>query len=367
MRFVDKPLAAKIIVGVIFAGVALVGVGSPAFATTCPSVTPVAQGDIANGADYTVCNFDDFTFAGLSGDSINFSLTHLTNTSFNGATFTNSDFGNASGGSQDFRAAAMTTSSFNLADLSHSQMNSLTIFAGSSLHYTELSDVSGAGANFTGADLYNARLYRSNFVGANFTNAIFTDVLFVNVFNLVGPDLSGANLTGATGLTSLNLADAILSPTTICPDGVVLGAHAGDCFAPFAALTPTFDVPVATADGFTVNVTNYSGAYGFSASILSGAGAVSVGTASGAILPLRVTGLGVGATATVRVDTSIGSPGSPVTAFADVSGTALAGSVLASTGVNAVPPLVVVALFIGAGLGLRLKPGARRLKRARLS
>jgi uncharacterized protein YjbI with pentapeptide repeats len=366
MRFVARPVVAKIIVGVVFAGAAIVGVGSPAFATSCPVTTPVLQSDIANGADYTVCNFDNFSFAGLTGDSINFSITHLTNTSFSGATFSNSNFGNASGGGQDFRAAAMTTSSFNFAGLSGSQMNSSTSFAGSSLHYTELSDVSGAGADFTGADLYNARLYRSNFVGANFTNAIFTDVLFVNVFNLVGPDLSGANLTGATGLTSLNLADATLSPTTICPDGVVLGAHAGDCFSPFAALIPTFDSPVATVDGFTVNVTNYSGAYGFSASILSGAGVVSVGTASGAMLPLRVTGLGVGATATVRVDTSIGSLGSPVTAFGTVSGAALIESALASTGVNALPPLVMAALFLGAGVGLRLRPGARRFKRARL-
>jgi len=72
--------------------------------------------------------------------------------------------------------------------------------------------------------------------------------------------------------------------------------------APSPALTPAFDTPVSTADGFTVNVTNYDSAYAWTESV--DAGSVSAGTASGSTLPLTVTGLSAGASATITVNTT---------------------------------------------------------------
>ena len=68
------------------------------------------------------------------------------------------------------------------------------------------------------------------------------------------------------------------------------------------ALTPTFDTPVRTAGGFTVNVTNYDANYTWTPSVSSGS--VSAGTPSGLMLPLTVTGLSAGASSTVTVTTS---------------------------------------------------------------
>ena len=67
-------------------------------------------------------------------------------------------------------------------------------------------------------------------------------------------------------------------------------------------LTPTFDTPVRAAGGFTVNLTNYDAAYTWSPSV--SAGSVSAGSVSGSTLPLTVTGLSAGASATVTVTTT---------------------------------------------------------------
>jgi len=70
-----------------------------------------------------------------------------------------------------------------------------------------------------------------------------------------------------------------------------------------AGLTPTFSTPVATADGFTVNVTNYnSPTYTQTASVSTGT--ISVGTPTGSIWPLTISGLSSGASAVVTVTTS---------------------------------------------------------------
>ena len=64
-------------------------------------------------------------------------------------------------------------------------------------------------------------------------------------------------------------------------------------------LTPLFDAPVSTTDGFTVSVTNVDPAYTWTPSVT--AGTLVVGTVSGALLPLTVTGLSAGASATITV------------------------------------------------------------------
>jgi outer membrane protein OmpA-like peptidoglycan-associated protein len=79
---------------------------------------------------------------------------------------------------------------------------------------------------------------------------------------------------------------------------VIIRALASDPPAP----TPTFDTPVRTAGGFTVNVTNYDAAYTWTPTRT--AGTVTAGTPSGSTLPLTVTGLSAGSSSTVTVTTS---------------------------------------------------------------
>jgi hypothetical protein len=62
---------------------------------------------------------------------------------------------------------------------------------------------------------------------------------------------------------------------------------------------PLFDKPKSRAGGFTVNVTNYSTEYVWSATV--DAGHVRTGTAAGTTLPITVTGLQPGQRATVEV------------------------------------------------------------------
>jgi hypothetical protein len=89
---------------------------------------------------------------------------------------------------------------------------------------------------------------------------------------------------------------------------------------------PTFDTPRSTADGFTVNVTNYSTDYAWSAT--TDAGQVSTGPATYRNLPIIVTGLQPGQRATVTVSADM--PGLD-SSRAIVTGTALPSSAGQST------------------------------------
>lgn len=62
--------------------------------------------------------------------------------------------------------------------------------------------------------------------------------------------------------------------------------------------SPIFNTPVATADGFTVDIINYDAAYTWDDPTVS-AGVVSIATTSGSIRSLVVTGLSVGQSATI--------------------------------------------------------------------
>lgn len=97
-----------------------------------------------------------------------------------------------------------------------------------------------------------------------------------------------------------------------------------------AALKPTFGTVTRTATGFTVNVTNYNPAYMWAAS--TNAGTVTVGTPTGSTLPLTVTALTAGQSATVTVTTSRTGYAS---GSAAVSGTALASTPSAPQNVTA--------------------------------
>ena len=70
------------------------------------------------------------------------------------------------------------------------------------------------------------------------------------------------------------------------------------------ALVPSFDTSTATADGFTFNVTNYNANYSWSGQITAGSGTVTIGTPNGLILPITVSGMGSGATSSIRISTT---------------------------------------------------------------
>ena len=110
--------------------------------------------------------------------------------------------------------------------------------------------------------------------------------------------------------TSFVLAYGGPSPAGVAVTGTVLSAPR----------VPIFDTPVPTADGYTINVTNWNGSWGWVPSVSSGS--VQAGTPSGSTLPLTVTGLVASASSTVAVTTTRST-------YADGSGSAI-GAALAA-------------------------------------
>lgn len=68
------------------------------------------------------------------------------------------------------------------------------------------------------------------------------------------------------------------------------------------ALTPTFSLPVTSNTGYSVNFTNYDSL--FNLVVITSAGQVTSGTPVGSTLPLTVTGLTTGQSATITISTS---------------------------------------------------------------
>lgn len=81
---------------------------------------------------------------------------------------------------------------------------------------------------------------------------------------------------------------------------------------------PQFSTPVATTDGYSVNITNYNSGYIWGAPTVS-AGVVSITTTSGSIRSLLVTGLSSGQSATITQELSLNS----ISESATVTGAAI--------------------------------------------
>lgn len=118
---------------------------------------------------------------------------------------------------------------------------------------------------------------------------------------------SGSVAAGTASGSTLPLTVSGLAPgasATVTVDttrtGYVNGSATVAGAALFIARTPTFSSPVSTADGFTVNVTNYDDSWVWA--MFVSAGTVTAGTAVGSTLPLTVTGLATGGSAMVTVD-----------------------------------------------------------------
>jgi uncharacterized repeat protein (TIGR02543 family) len=94
-------------------------------------------------------------------------------------------------------------------------------------------------------------------------------------------------------------------------------------------LTPIFDTVTATADGFTFNVTNYNASFTWFGEITAGSGTVTLGTPSGVNLPVTVSGMGSGATSSIRMRTTRSTFD---TATATTAGTALSAALTPTFG-----------------------------------
>ena len=132
-------------------------------------------------------------------------------------------------------------------------------------------------------------------------NPAFTYVVTSNVGQLTMGTAVGARwpftITGLAGnqvaTITVTTSQAGFSTVTTTTTGTAGRA---------VALVPLFSTPVATNDGFTVNITNYNALYNFAASV--SAGVVSVVSTVGSVRTLSVTGIGLAATATVTVATT---------------------------------------------------------------
>ncbi|MDP4013155.1 MAG: fibronectin type III domain-containing protein [Candidatus Nanopelagicales bacterium] len=142
---------------------------------------------------------------------------------------------------------------------------------------------------------------------------------------------SGAAAINGTGLVTVTgLAPGASSTATITTNrtGYAEGTADVEGTALAAGLTPTFDAPTSTADGFTVQVSNYDADYTWGASATSGAAAIN-GTGL-----VTVTGLAPGASSTATITTNRTGYAEGT---ADVTGTATPGPPGAPTGVRGVP------------------------------
>lgn len=126
------------------------------------------------------------------------------------------------------------------------------------------------------------------------------------------------NSRGSMGLTRVYKEE--LTPTHITD----LYNASKNTYQLQAALNPTFGTPTATADGFTVSITNYDAAFTWATPTVS-AGTVAITSTSGSTRVLTVTGLTPGASATITQNTSrTGYANGTATA----TGTATTGSAL---------------------------------------
>ena len=154
----------------------------------------------------------------------------------------------------------------------------------------------------------------------------------VNVTNWNGswtwtPSVSSGTVTAGTGsgttlpLTVTGLTPGALATVTVqtARTGYVEGSATTNGTALLSARTPAFSSPVATADGYMVNVTNWNGSWTWTPSVSSGT--VTAGTGSGTTLPLTVTGLAASASAVITMATERTDY---VTGTATVSGTSRA-------------------------------------------
>jgi hypothetical protein len=112
--------------------------------------------------------------------------------------------------------------------------------------------------------------------------------------------ISDTGLVTVTGVAPLTSSTATITATRT---GYSNGTATVTATSTTGVLTPTFGSPTATADGFTVSITNYDAAFTWATPTVS-AGTVAITSTTGATRVLTVTGLSPGASATITQNTS---------------------------------------------------------------
>lgn len=243
----------------------------------------------------------------MSITGVDFSTADLAGAQFgpNGPAFTtlsSVSFGNNSSHGVNFNHAHITGSTFYLTDLASSDFAD-TILTGTTFHFAHLE-------------------------GSSFINADFTGVTIINSW------LGGANLS-YSNVTQAQLDDAILTPTTICPDTYPLGDHVGNCFSTLKAPIPTVTAPVVGTTGFTFDITNNNpDYYTFTVVVTAGPGVATLGTPSGSTLPVNVTNAPPGSPTIVTITGSIGSGASQVVSTTTYNYQEQVAAELARTGIT---------------------------------
>ena len=144
-------------------------------------------------------------------------------------------------------------------------------------------------------------------------NSAFTYAFTTNAGAVTKGTANGSTLP--LTITKLaNTASATLTASTTRTGYMPGSASVTGTALPGAPLNATFSSPVRTADGFTVNVTNYDKNYVFTPSIT--AGRVTAGKINGTTIPLTVNGLNPGQSATLTMTTTRNTYSNGVTTVA---------------------------------------------------
>jgi titin len=136
----------------------------------------------------------------------------------------------------------------------------------------------------------------------NFTNydSLYDLVIKTNIGQVVSGSPVGSSLPlTVTGLTTGQSATITISTARsgfLSGSGTVTGSSIAG-----TGLTPIFSSTVPTSNGFTLNVINYDSAYTYN--VTTSAGTITKGGVSGSNLPLTVSGLVAGQSATITVST----------------------------------------------------------------
>jgi uncharacterized repeat protein (TIGR02543 family) len=137
--------------------------------------------------------------------------------------------------------------------------------------------------------------------------------------------ISESGLVTVTGVAAGTSSTATITTTRTGYSGATATVTATSITG--NALTPTFGTPTATADGFTVQITNYDAAYTWAPPTVS-TGSVAVTSTVGSNRLLTVTGLAPGASATITATTTRSGYNN---GSATVVGTASTGAALTPT------------------------------------
>jgi titin len=186
----------------------------------------------------------------------------------------------------------------------------ITTPAGHTTSIPILSTASGASASYLVNVVHNAGLIPS-FSGKITTNGVFTFSVSnydANYSWSANSTLGSATINASGQVTVSGIPQGSAANVTVTASRDDYASKSASILSDVMpiitkpALTPTFSTPIPSDTGFTVNFTNYDSL--FNLVIKTNVGQVTSGTASGSTLPLTLSGLTLGQSATITISTS---------------------------------------------------------------